>query len=102
MRPGASFLRFAKRSCVLACAITAVIDARGALAQKAILKDGRELEGRFTQIAKVFEDPAKIDPESLTPILLCDDELRRTMVPVARLANIGHQGARRIAGTVSD
>ncbi len=92
MRHSAIFLRLAKRSCVLACAIAGVIGACAAFAQKALLKDGRELEGRFTQIAKVFEDPAKIDPEALTPILVCDDELRRTMVPVSRLANIGHQG----------
>jgi acetyl esterase/lipase len=65
------------------------IDATPALGQRAILKDGRELEGKFTQIPKIAEDPLKnADPEALTPILLCDDELRRTMVPVSRLAKI--------------
>jgi predicted esterase len=60
-----------------------------AWAQRAILKDGRVLDGRFTQIAKVAEDPRnKSDPLALTPILLCDDELRRTMVPVTRLASL--------------
>jgi hypothetical protein len=57
-----------------------------AAAQRAILQDGRELVGRFTEIAKIAEDPLKnADPLALTPILLCDDELRRTMVPRARL-----------------
>jgi predicted esterase len=56
-------------------------------AQRAILQDGRELVGKFTEIAKIAEDPLKnADPLALTPILLCDDELRRTMVPRARLA----------------
>jgi predicted esterase len=55
-------------------------------AQRAILQDGRELVGKFTEIAKIAEDPLKnADPLALTPILLCDDELRRTMVPRARL-----------------
>jgi predicted esterase len=57
-----------------------------AAAQRAILQDGRELVGKFTEIAKIAEDPLKnADPLALTPILLCDDELRRTMVPRARL-----------------
>jgi hypothetical protein len=57
-----------------------------ALAQRAILQDGRELIGKFTEISKIAEDPLKnADPLALTPILLCDDELRRTMVPRARL-----------------
>ena len=63
-----------------------------AAAQLAILKDGRQLQGKLTQIAKVAEDPLKnADPLALTPILLCDDELRRTMVPYARLAKLEQQ-----------
>jgi predicted esterase len=82
-----------QRFCLFVCAIVASSSAaRSAFAQRAILKDGRELDGRFMQIAKVFEDPAKIDPEALTPILVCDDELRRTMAPVSRLANLSNIG----------
>jgi predicted esterase len=72
-----------------AAAITLAAVAYPAWAQRATLKDGRVLDGRFTQIPKVAEDPLKNpDPEALTPILLCDDELRRTMVPLARLARL--------------
>lgn len=57
-----------------------------AWADKVILKDGRELEGHLAQIAKVAEDPLKNpDPTALTPILLCDNELTRIMVPVSRV-----------------
>jgi predicted esterase len=45
-------------------------------------KDGRLLDGKFAQISKTAEDPLKnLDPETARPIFLCDDNLRRTMVP---------------------
>lgn len=78
---GAAGVRFWPAIALLLCAAGPV------WAQRAILKDGRVLEGKFTQIPKVAEDPLKNpDPLALTPILLCDDELRRTMVPVLGVA----------------
>lgn len=45
-------------------------------------KDGRLFEGKFAQMSKTAEDPLKnTDPETTKPIFLCDDNLRRTMVP---------------------
>ena len=49
-------------------------------------KDGRLLDGKFGQISKTAEDPLNNhDPEIAKPIFLCDDNLRRTMVPMLRL-----------------
>ena len=47
------------------------------------LKDGRILEGKFAQISGVAIDPiaqARSSDTAGTPILMCDDELTRTMV----------------------
>jgi predicted esterase len=75
--------RLSPQTIVCVCAALAVLlMAAPATAQRAVLKDGRVLEGRFTEIPKIAEDPLKnADPLALTPIMLCDDELRRTMVP---------------------
>lgn len=49
-------------------------------------KDGRLLDGKFARMSKTAEDPLKnLDPETAQPIFLCDDNLRRTMVPFSLL-----------------
>lgn len=59
----------------------------GALRADQILhKDGRLLDGKFARMSKTAEDPLKnFDPETAQPIFLCDDNLRRTMVPFSLL-----------------
>lgn len=45
------------------------------------LRDGRVLEGRFAVLPGVAVDPAKAtQPSPITNVLVCDDELTRTMV----------------------
>jgi dienelactone hydrolase len=49
-------------------------------------KDGRLLDGKFGRMSKTAEDPLKnLDAETAQPIFLCDDNLRRTMVPFQML-----------------
>jgi predicted esterase len=51
-------------------------------ADQILHKDGRLLDGKFARMSKTAEDPLKnLDPETAQPIFLCDDNLRRTMVP---------------------
>jgi predicted esterase len=51
-------------------------------ADQILHKDGRLLDGKFARMSKTAEDPLKnFDPEVAQPIFLCDDNLRRTMVP---------------------
>lgn len=57
-----------------------------ALADQIQHKDGRLLDGKFARMSKTAEDPLKnTDPETAQPIFLCDDNLRRMMVPFSML-----------------
>jgi predicted esterase len=51
-------------------------------AEKVYLTDGRVLDGRFTMISSVEANPLNPDqgPGTSKPILLCDDDLTRTLV----------------------
>jgi len=67
--------------CLLICALQVVLPGV-ALADQIQHKDGRLLDGKFARMSKTAEDPLKnLDPETAQPIFLCDDNLRRTMVP---------------------
>lgn len=51
------------------------------------LRDGRVLEGRFAVLPGVAVDPAKAtQPSPITNVLVCDDELTRTMVAKRQVA----------------
>jgi predicted esterase len=55
-------------------------------ADRVELADGRVLEGRFVLVPGVTTDPRAAPPEtSATSILICDDELTRTMVSKRRV-----------------
>ncbi len=67
---------------VIVLAITASLTGH-ARADRVELADGRVLEGRFALLAGVAVDPiaaASGNPGGGTPVLMCDDELTRTMV----------------------
>jgi len=73
--------------------LIALVTAQAAQAQVVVLKDGRELEGKFNQIPKIAEDPLKnADQSPLTPILMSDNDLSRTYVPVSRIQSIRPEG----------
>lgn len=53
-------------------------------ADKAVLMDGRTLQGRFAKIGTMSGDRLTIgtgEVQGLTPILMCDDDLKRTFIP---------------------
>lgn len=53
------------------------------------LQDGRVLEGRFALLPGVVIDPiADAAGTAGTPVLVCDDELTRTMVPKRRVVKV--------------
>lgn len=68
---------------VLFCACLAVAASSAARAEKVYLNDGRVLDGRFVRIEGVAEDPLHPTASQFIskPILMCDDDLRRTMIP---------------------
>ena len=73
------YVRSAARA-ALACA-ACLAAAPPARADRVEVADGRVLEGRFALLPGVAVDPlAAQGPASGTPILMCDDELTRTMV----------------------
>lgn len=63
-----------------------------ARAQKLLLKDGRVLTGKLDQVAGVAESPERQAPQPgeipTRPILIVDDELRRTFVPKFQVQEI--------------
>lgn len=70
----------------LASLVLQAIQPSVALADQIQHKDGRLLDGKFARMSKTAEDPLKnLDPETAQPIFLCDDNLRRTMVPFSML-----------------
>ncbi len=57
---------------------------RPLLADQMVLKDGRQIEGSLTQLGSMAEGlNTRVSKEGvdIKPILVCDDELRRTYVP---------------------
>ncbi|MFM7207108.1 MAG: peptidase [Planctomycetaceae bacterium] len=61
-----------------------------AAADRVELRDGRVLEGRFARLPGVIVDPLA-DPDDRPlgePILMCDDELTRTMVAKRRVVKV--------------
>jgi len=64
-----------------------VLLAASGRADQVTLRDGRVLEGRFAVLPSVAVDPAKAtQPSPITNILVCDDELTRTMVAKRQVA----------------
>ena len=63
-----------------------------ASAQRVRLKDGRILQGKMLYVSGVDENPMELSAEDsdpkATPILLIDDDLRRTFVPKLHLAEV--------------
>jgi predicted esterase len=77
-RPGARL--------AVAC-LTWLVTAVAARADRVEMADGRVLEGRFALLPGVAVDPlAPQGPTAGTPILMCDDELTRTMVSKRQVA----------------
>jgi len=71
--------------------LAAALAAPWAAADRVELSDGRVLEGRFVMLPGVALDPAieaaRGNPAG-TPILMCDDELTRTMVSKRRVVRV--------------
>ena len=70
-------------------AVAACLVAEMSRGDRVELTDGRVLEGRFTTVAGVATDPLSqaIRPGP-QPVVVCDDDLTRTMVPKRRLARV--------------
>ena len=75
---------------LLVVAAGAVINAAVVRADTVELADGRVLEGRFAILTGVAVDPATADFRGETggPILMCDDDLTRTMVSKRRVVKV--------------
>jgi predicted esterase len=67
---------------ILACA-GALFCSPAARAEKVYVNDGRVLDGRFVRLEGVAVDPMNPNggDSAVKPILMCDDDLRRTMIP---------------------
>lgn len=81
--------------------VACVVLAGSALGSKVVLKDGRELSGKFAFIASLSENPArnaKAGSEKPIPLLvmMCDDELRRTFIPKQRVQQVTEAENREI------
>lgn len=64
-----------------------LLPAAGGRPDQVHMRDGRVLEGRFALLPSVAVDPTKAtQPSPITNILVCDDELTRTMVAKGRVA----------------
>jgi len=72
--------RFSRFVFVLACA-GLLLGSAAARAEKIYVNDGRVLDGRFVRIEGVAVDPLNNIAGAAKPILFCDDDLRRTMIP---------------------
>ncbi|MBM4012013.1 MAG: peptidase [Planctomycetes bacterium] len=64
-----------------------------AWADRVTLEDGRVLEGRFTKVAGIAVDPLDPRPSESRgePVLVCDDELVRTMVSKRQVARVDQE-----------
>ncbi|MCA9234198.1 MAG: hypothetical protein KDA44_01920 [Planctomycetales bacterium] len=81
------------RTLLAAVALAAVACGAGrAPAQKLLLKDGSVLVGKLDQVGGIAETPDKQPPQAgqvpVRPILIVDDELRRTFVPKFQVQEI--------------
>jgi hypothetical protein len=60
--------------------------------QTLVLKDGRKLEGKYSELASVAENPLSPKTQAgevpVTPLVVVDDGLRRTYVHTAQVAKI--------------
>lgn len=74
----------------IAAALLAAVAAGRAAADRVELSDGRVLEGRFAKLAGVVVDPLaeSAGGSAAEPILMCDDELTRTMVSKRRVVKV--------------
>jgi pimeloyl-ACP methyl ester carboxylesterase len=81
----------APRRCgsILGLTIAAVLCPTLVLGDRVELQDGRVLEGRFALLPGVVIDPiADAGGTAGTPVLVCDDDLTRTMVPKRRVVKV--------------
>lgn len=84
--------RYSVRS-VAICALAALVVGNGsALAQTLLLKDGRKLEGPFTQMSSMSESPLSSKTTAgevpVTPIIVVDDGLRRTFIEKTQVKQV--------------
>jgi len=74
---------------VVAALAALALATRGAFADRVELQDGRVLEGRFALVPGVVVDPLRDAAGTVgTPVLVCDDDLTRTMVPKRRVTKV--------------
>ena len=75
---------------VAVAVVVATMLARTSLADRVELADGRVLEGRFAKLPGVAVDPLAEAGSGTAgePILMCDDELTRTMVSKRKVAKV--------------
>jgi predicted esterase len=92
---------------MFSCGVLAVVIAAApgnVWAGKFVLKDGRLLEGRLVKLSSLAEKPAAAPADAPVPkpILMIDDNLRRTFIPKTRLqeANEGDAGSAQERFTV--
>ncbi len=79
-------VRAAAAATLLAAAVAATLSPPNAGGDEVQLADGRVLEGKFVLLPGVAIDPKAAPPETTsTSIVVCDDELTRTMVPKKRV-----------------
>ncbi len=84
--------RFARLLAMLSVATVVLgLESSTAKAGKVTVRDGRVLEGRLAPIPSMSADPHGVN-DGAKPILLVDDDLRRTFVP-QRLVEEVHEGA---------
>jgi len=74
---------------VVAALAALALATRGVFADRVELQDGRVLEGRFALVPGVVVDPLRDAAGTVgTPVLVCDDDLTRTMVPKRRVTKV--------------
>src|SRR5205807_9951825 len=60
--------------------------------QTLVLKDGRKLEGKYSELASVAENPLSPKTQAgevpVTPLVVVDDGLRRTYIHTAQIAKV--------------
>jgi len=75
------------RAAAACAAVACLVAGTTARADRVEMNDGRVLEGRFALLPGVAVDPlAPQAPSAGTPILMCDDDLTRTMVSKRQVA----------------
>ncbi len=90
------FRRPALIAAVMLLGLVSGVDAR---ADVITLKDGRVLEGTVATLGEMANDPTKGTNQNqpgFTPIVMVDDDLRRTYVPNKQVAQVNVAGHRKI------